>query len=79
MAVPKKRVSHSRTMMRRSINDRRTAVPVVQAVANPNVLITFVLPAVNTKISRFSKTKTNSLVSRILKALERQHQGFIFI
>ena len=25
MAVPKKRVSHSRTMMRRSINDRLTA------------------------------------------------------
>ena len=29
MAVPKKRVSHSRTMMRRSINDRLTAVQVV--------------------------------------------------
>ena len=26
MAVPKKRVSHSRTKMRRSINDRLTAV-----------------------------------------------------
>ncbi|MBQ3888351.1 MAG: 50S ribosomal protein L32 [Clostridia bacterium] len=29
MAVPKKRVSHSRTMMRRSINDRLTPVQVV--------------------------------------------------
>ncbi len=29
MAVPKKRVSHSRTMMRRSINDRLTAVQTV--------------------------------------------------
>ena len=28
MAVPKKRKSHSRTMMRRSINDRITAVQV---------------------------------------------------
>ncbi|MBQ1927370.1 MAG: 50S ribosomal protein L32 [Proteobacteria bacterium] len=29
MAVPKKRVSHSRTNMRRSINDRLTAVQTV--------------------------------------------------
>ena len=38
MAVPKKRVSHSRTNMRRSVNDRLTAVQcsVCPSATNPN-------------------------------------------